>query len=47
MFQTVLVYIVLIVSVAYLVKKFLLPKHLFASKKNNTKTCGQDGCGCS
>lgn len=47
MFQTVLVYIVLFVSVGYLVKKFFLPKRFFASKKNTTKSCGQDGCGCS
>ncbi|MBU2974686.1 hypothetical protein [Zobellia sp. B3R18] len=44
--QPILVYIVLAISVGYLVKKFLLPKALFSSKKSNSKACGQDGCGC-
>lgn len=43
--QNILVYIILVVAVGYLVKKFLLPK-LFASGKGNSKGCGQDGCGC-
>jgi len=44
--QPILVYIVLAIAVAYLVKKFFLPKALFVSKKNNSKACGQDDCGC-
>ncbi|WP_194532935.1 hypothetical protein [Zobellia nedashkovskayae] len=44
--QPILVYIVLAISVGYLVKKFFLPKTMFAHKKENTKACGQDGCGC-
>lgn len=44
--QLVLVYITLAVAVAYIVKKFFLPKALFASKKSNSKGCGQDDCGC-
>ncbi|CAM4169051.1 hypothetical protein ZORO111903_04915 [Zobellia roscoffensis] len=46
MIQPILVYIILAVAVGYLVKKFFLPKALFASKKRNGKACGQDGCGC-
>ncbi|CAM3401906.1 hypothetical protein [Zobellia roscoffensis] len=46
MIQPILVYIILAVAVGYLVKKFFLPKALFASKKGNNKACGQDGCGC-
>jgi len=44
--QNILVYIVLTVAVAYLVKKFLLPKSLFASGKKGSKACGEDDCGC-
>jgi len=44
--QLVLVYITLAIAVGYIVKKFFLPKALFASKKSNTKACGQDDCGC-
>jgi flagellar biogenesis protein FliO len=45
-FQHVLVYITLFGALAYLVKKFVLPKSLFNSKKSNSKSCGQDDCGC-
>ncbi|KKN27746.1 hypothetical protein LCGC14_0861380 [marine sediment metagenome] len=45
-FQTILVYIILAIAVGYLVKKFILPKALFASNKSNSKGCGQDNCGC-
>ena len=44
--QNILVYCILAVAVGYLVKKFLLPKSLFASDKGNTKGCGEDDCGC-
>ncbi len=44
--QTVLMYITLAIAVSYIVKKFFLPKRLFASKKPKTKACGQDDCGC-
>ncbi len=44
--QQILVYLVLAVAVGYLVKKFLLPKSLFASRKSTGKGCGSDGCGC-
>jgi uncharacterized membrane protein YwzB len=44
--QTILVYITVAVALSYIVKKFFLPKALFVSKKNNTKACGQDDCGC-
>ena len=46
MLQPLLVYIVLAIAIGYLVKKFFLPKTLFAPKKVNSKTCGQDDCGC-
>jgi len=45
-FQTLLVYLTLIVAIGYLTKKFVLPKRLFASKKNAPKGCGQEDCGC-
>lgn len=45
-FQNILVYSILAVAVGYLVKKFLLPKSLFASDNGNAKSCGQDDCGC-
>lgn len=44
--QNILVYIILAVAVGYLVKKFLLPKSLFASGKGEIKGCGEDDCGC-
>ncbi|MCG2459180.1 hypothetical protein K8352_00300 [Flavobacteriaceae bacterium F89] len=43
--QNILVYIVLAIAVAYLVKKFLLPNSLFASKKGSGKGCGDGECG--
>ncbi|NNE76014.1 MAG: hypothetical protein HKN31_02970 [Pricia sp.] len=46
MLQSILVYIVLIAAVGYLAKKFILPKSLFVSGKNESKACGQDDCGC-
>ncbi len=44
--QTILVFITLTIAVGYIVKKFLLPKTLFVSKKEKTKTCGDGDCGC-
>ncbi|MGB5822006.1 MAG: hypothetical protein WBG90_21165 [Saonia sp.] len=44
--QPILVYITLAIAVGYLAFKFILPKRLFASKKNSTKACGQEDCGC-
>lgn len=44
--QQILVYITLALASAYIVKKFFLPKSLFATKKVKTKACGQDDCGC-
>jgi len=44
--QNILVYIILALAVGYLVKKFLLPKSLFASKKAGGKGCGDGECGC-
>ncbi|WP_299171539.1 hypothetical protein [uncultured Allomuricauda sp.] len=45
-FQQILVYLTLALAVGYLVWKFILPKTLVKSKKNASKACGQDGCGC-
>lgn len=44
--QSLLVYLTLAVAVGYLVKKFFLPKKLFASKKSTSKNCGEGDCGC-
>ncbi|MBT8280023.1 MAG: hypothetical protein KJO16_00465 [Muriicola sp.] len=43
--QTILVYIVLFIALAYLVNKFLLPKKIRLGKKTSS-ACGQDDCGC-
>ncbi len=45
--QEILAFSLLLLAIGYLVKKFLLPKSLFASSKKNTKACGNDGCGCN
>ena len=44
--QHILVYITVALAFGYLVKKFLLPKSLFAGKKRSSKTCGDGDCGC-
>lgn len=44
--QHILVYLVLAIAVAYLLKKFVLPKSLFATKKGVGKACGEDDCAC-
>lgn len=44
--QDILVYITVAIAVGYLVKKFLLPKSLFAGKKSTSKPCGGEDCGC-
>ncbi len=44
--QQILVYLTLALAVGYLVWKFVLPKSLVRGKKNASKSCGQDGCGC-
>ena len=43
--QLILVYITVGSAFGYVVKKFFLPKALFATKKANTKACGQNDCG--
>lgn len=45
--QPILAYLILAIAVGYILKKYLLPKNLFASNKENNKSCGQDDCGCS
>jgi hypothetical protein len=40
--QTVLVVAVAAMAIFFLLKKFVLP-----SKQKSTKSCGNDGCGCS
>jgi len=44
--QLLLVYVTLALAVGYLLKKFFLPKRLFAAKKKTTKDCGEGDCGC-
>jgi|GEM_PF-588471 len=44
--QSFLVYIIVALSIGYILKKFFLPKKLFTSKKNTKKSCGNDNCGC-
>jgi hypothetical protein len=46
LFQEILVYVILFTAIAYIVKKFFLPKSLFASKKDVSKICGDNDCGC-
>ncbi len=45
--QLILVYITVAMAFGYIMKKFVLPKSLFATKKVSAKSCGHDGCGCS
>jgi len=40
--QTILVVIAVAIAVYFLLKKFVLP-----SKNKSSKSCGNDGCGCS
>ncbi len=44
--QSILAYTTLAIAVGYIVKKFFLPKSLFATKKGNDKACGDGDCGC-
>jgi len=46
--QQILVYITLAIAVGYIVKKFFLPKRLFATKKGTlkNKSCSSQDCGC-
>jgi len=46
--QEIITYIILFIAVGYLLKKFLLPKSLFASSKKSSKGgCGNGtDCGC-
>ncbi len=44
--QSILVYITLAIAVGFMVKKFFLPKSLFATKKSKANACGTDDCGC-
>jgi len=46
MLQQILVYLTLFWAVAFLAKKFLIPKSLFSKNKSVAKSCGQDDCGC-
>lgn len=46
LFQQIVVYIIVVLAIAYIVNKFLLPKSLFSSKKSPKKVCGEDNCGC-
>lgn len=44
--QFILVYLTLIIAVGYLLKRFILPKKLFKTRKSKTTGCGQEDCGC-
>ncbi len=44
--QNILVYLTLAIAVAYLVRKFLLPKKRLASGKDHPGACGKNDCGC-
>jgi hypothetical protein len=44
--QQLLVYVIVAVAIVYLVWKFILPKSMVFGKKKNSKSCGQDNCGC-
>ncbi len=44
--QQLLVYVIVAVAITYLVWKFILPKSMAFGKKKNSKSCGQDNCGC-
>lgn len=44
--QNILMFITLGIAVGYVVKKYFLPKSLFANKKQNSKSCGSNDCGC-
>ena len=48
-FQDILVYITLGIAVAFLVKKYVLPKPVvnkFTGAKKSSKSCGDNDCGC-
>ncbi|AKA35215.1 hypothetical protein [Flagellimonas lutaonensis] len=45
--QQILAYLILAAAIAFLAKKFLLPRSLFVSQKeDNKKNCGGTDCGC-
>lgn len=46
MIQQIFAYGVLILALGYLVWKFLLPKSFLGRWRKNSKSCGQDDCGC-
>jgi len=46
LFQEILVYIILLIAIGFIVKKFFLPRSLFFSKKEYKKVCGEEDCGC-
>ncbi len=46
MIQEILAFLVLLIALGYVIKKFLLPKSLFSTSKKTTKSCGNEGCGC-
>ncbi len=44
--QNVLMYATLAIAAGYVIKKYFLPKRLFTSKKQSSKSCGSSDCGC-
>ncbi len=44
--QLIFVYIIVVLAIGYLAKKFILPKRLFTTKNRAASKCGQEDCGC-
>ncbi len=44
--QQILVYITLAIAIGYIAVKFFIPKSIWSSKKNSSKGCGDNDCGC-
>ena len=40
-FQNIVISVIGLIAIAFLIKKYMWPV-----KKNDTKSCGSDGCGC-
>ncbi len=45
--QNILVFITFLISVGYVITKFVWKPAFLKSKKESEKACGVSGCGCS
>ncbi|MBT8311425.1 MAG: hypothetical protein HKP23_01130 [Flavobacteriaceae bacterium] len=45
-FQSIMVYLALGIALLYLLKRFVLPRKWFTSKKAVSQGCGEDNCQC-